>query len=50
MRFHADELYLSTDVKWKVSSGFYVLLSILGKWLISSLTVHRTGMLTYLMS
>lgn len=31
MRFHADELCLSTDVKWKVLSGFYVLLSMLGK-------------------
>lgn len=31
MRFHAGELYLGTDVKWKVLSGFYVLLSVLGK-------------------
>lgn len=23
MRFHADELYLGTDVKWKVLSGFW---------------------------
>jgi len=45
MRFHADELCLRTDVKWEVLSGFYVLLSMLAKWLISSLTMHRAGML-----